>query len=481
MPSLFAKKSRHEVTLRFQSEESRLTVNSAVLSLISPVLDVISSQYSMDSGELVLQHGTATVMSKLILLSSGLSIPVYSLNELLELAATANDLQMPTVLSVLEDTIANKIELDDYATVIIVSHNRGLARTSAHALQLAAQNFHQFIARDDYLQIPERAITSLLADDNLVAMHEGAVCDGLMRWLNASGCISSLSALDQIRFPLIGPEYVAKRRPHWMELVSGHCNATSLTGKLKDLLLDASVSAALWGPAPPARNRARQPVQLWHMLLVAAPLCAYGLYGLQRLRWRQGKVRSVCVKRWRSRPASARAFRTWKAATYAGFAGDSDICLLQAGPAYLSLSSGPAHVSLAAGVGVCVCATLSDRRLTLTLCTVGQLKETQVLYKQYLHHLSAGPGSARARADARWLAAAVVPAAAAVAVVEMVAVAARLLLWRPVTATGVLAELAAAEAVAVSLSLAAAAAAAARVPRRAAGDAEAPAAGPGPA
>ena len=153
-----------------------------------------------------------------------------------------------------------------------------------------------------------------------------------------------------------------------------------------------------------------------------------------------------------------------------GFGAGSRAWRLAAGPAYLAVSVGPGHVTVVAGLYVCVCATASWRRLTVTVCTLAHLASTEGHYKEYLVKLSTadceaaeeeGPATASSETKPagplpeplRSLAVAATRAAAAV-VVRMVRVGALLLeARRPVAVLAALLRFGAAEALAALLSL----------------------------
>ena len=154
-----------------------------------------------------------------------------------------------------------------------------------------------------------------------------------------------------------------------------------------------------------------------------------------------------------------------------GFGAGSRAWRLAAGPAYLAVSVGPGHVTVVAGLYVCVCATASWRRLTVTVCTLAHLASTEGHYKEYLVKLSTadceaaeeeGPATASSETKPagplpeplRSLAVAATRAAAAAVVVRMVRVGALLLeARRPVAVLAALLRFGAAEALAALLSL----------------------------
>ena len=381
----------------------------------------------------------------------------------------AKDLQMSAVQYVLEDLIVSSSEIETYSKILTVGHQRGLTRTVSNTLHAAAKSFHHFIGLDGFLEMPEEVVAALFANDDLEAIHEGAACDALMRWLNHSGCITGLSMLESIRFPLIESDYIARRRTDWLSQVSGHCNATALSSKLKDLLLDARHPGSSRGVRVIPRSRSQRYIRAWQVVLLFAALGAVLLHRQHMLREQEQAVRASCVKHWKD-TAVAKAFRSWKDSTGDGLGADARLCCVERGAAYLAVSAGATHVTVAAGWHYCVCVTASARRLTVTLCSLAQFKRTAALYKEYVHNVAADEGggadspepraeSVRAAARplsgaARWATVAALRAAGAAALVRMVQVAAQLLeARRPLVVGHALLQFGAAEVLAVLVSL----------------------------
>jgi hypothetical protein len=182
-----------------------------LLSILSPVWRAkLCSGIGIEGRhKLNLDGEEVALFPKMLDVAIGVAVTVDGLRELIGMVRMADRYQMESIQGALEEAVLNKLTVESCGGILAMSSGSGLERLERASRELALRKFDLFAQSDEYMDLGEELLGSLLEDDNLCSEREERVLEVVVRWMKVKGgAIRGEGLLRKIRFPLMATAYL---------------------------------------------------------------------------------------------------------------------------------------------------------------------------------------------------------------------------------------------------------------------------------
>ncbi|XP_022086948.1 kelch-like protein 9 [Acanthaster planci] len=207
MTALWRQKQLNDVVLAIGPH--RIGTHKLVLAACSGYFSELFTGENLDSEEFVYKlHGISFDTLKLLLESmyTG-NLPIDS-STLEEVLAASVYLKLSFALKICCDYMIENMETFNCLRTLGLATVFGLTRVMEEASKMAARNFGEITDAQEFLELPEKPLMTLLARDDLVVDSELTVFAAVLRWIELDretrlGHAAAL--LENVRLPMIKP------------------------------------------------------------------------------------------------------------------------------------------------------------------------------------------------------------------------------------------------------------------------------------
>ncbi|ELU10479.1 hypothetical protein CAPTEDRAFT_116561, partial [Capitella teleta] len=205
LQSLKKQESAIDITLKLP-DETTIPCHKLVLMVASPFFATMfqSGMKESKQPEVQLEFSDAATIRMLIDYFYSGDIDINSDN-MMDLVAASEFLCLADLKQHLGSFMTNEIDSANCIDFYMISQKYSLTNLIPHCLEYILSHFTEaFKESDDFLNLTEKELTTVLADDRLIAENEDFVFHSVVRWVNADlekrkGKFVQIAAL--VRFP----------------------------------------------------------------------------------------------------------------------------------------------------------------------------------------------------------------------------------------------------------------------------------------